>query len=196
MKVYVIDQAKSEFGTWAEEARSFGQAAIAQTEFDRLNREQPGRFVMDEVDSDEAAGVYELASSRAAAARREAVAAGRRAFLAGSLALFDAHPDLHSFSWNQYIALECSDPGYFFASTNDPDINGSDGSDLDDGREYDGDRREWVQVRDPSPEARLQTVVAQFLRAFDWDDLEGMFGEGYTVTVHREGRVEFEEYYE
>jgi hypothetical protein len=119
---------------------------------------------------DEAIESYNTTRSQTEAADAKALAIARQAFAAGCRELFTAHPPLASLGWTQ-----CSDDeGNFFLSSDQPDINGVDGFDV----EEDGD----------SSAIELQQAVAELLGLFNDDHLRTLFNAA-PITIHRDGRV-------
>ncbi len=75
-------------------------------------------------------------------------------------AFFKANRRLKSFSWRQYTPLFSDDPCCFRLLCDEPDINGIEGPDIQEG----------------TIEEQLQMLVTEFVNAFS-DDMEGMFGD-------------------
>jgi hypothetical protein len=132
--------------------------------------------------------VEDYASARACAETRmeSGLQAARATFLAGCRPLFEAHPGLESFGWKQYIS---DDPAfgpipysYGLGAGCLPDINGIDGHELDS-----GPAREEVE---------LQRSVQEFVATFNYFDGMAMLGDGVRVTVHRDGTIDTDDYYE
>lgn len=122
--------------------------------------------------------------------------AAKAAFKAGAMELFEQHPDLKSFGWKQATPyFNDGDECVFSAYTDAPDINGENGEDLDDGKEYDPKTGKYEQVREPTVAYKLRDPVSDFLSQFDNDTMKGMFGDHASVTVFRKGEIEIEEYY-
>jgi hypothetical protein len=112
----------------------------------------------------------------------------RVAFHAVCRALFDAHPGLQSFAWQQHTHESPSGVlSEEHVCKDDPDINGTPGHDVAGGHNWDDDTGEWLGEGEPSPEARLQRAVAEMLKAFDDEDLLKLFHVNVTVTVRRDG---------
>ena len=149
--------------------------------------------------ADEDAISYTDARDRVKAARAEAKKAARAAFEAGAKEVFGSNPELESFAWEQYTDYwNDGEPCKFGVRSDEPDINGKSGCDLDDGREYNYAKRTSSQVREPSIEYKLQQPVVKFLGQFDSDDMEAIFGDHVRITVTRgrgsKVKVETEEY--
>lgn len=111
--------------------------------------------------------------------------------------LFEQHPTLISFSWNQYTPyFNDGETCYFSAWTEDIDLQTAD--DMDNGfsayqcteRDENGKR---VPKKDITPFQKAGLAVLEVLEVFDGDDYEGMFGDHCEITVTRDG-VEVEEY--
>jgi hypothetical protein len=115
----------------------------------------------------------------------------RAVFTRACQALFEAHPNLQSFAWRQFLEFSC-DPDYShaFIGRYHPDINGTNGCDIAGKRNWD----EQTGMGEPTPEAVLQHAVAGLLNIFVEDDLISLFGLDVWVTVHRDGNIQTEEY--
>ncbi len=105
-------------------------------------------------------------------------------------ALFDAHPDLTTFSWTQYTDFfNDGEPCVFGVQRYDWYINGLDPDD-----DYDDDDDEEA-VKDILDEAELtderreelEEAVEEFMENYTDDDLEEMFGDHVRVFVGRDG---------
>lgn len=108
--------------------------------------------------------------------------------------VFDKHPILESFGWNQYTPFfndgdECT----FSAHTSEPDINGLDN---DDEVYYMVNETNWKGEKsekyDPIMKAAYDDVV-EFLNNIDDSVFRDMFGDHVSVTVSKTG-TEVEEY--
>jgi hypothetical protein len=106
--------------------------------------------------------------------------------------LFDAHPELKSFSWTQYTPyFNDGDECTFGTSRDYPVIRLMAGEKT---LAEDEDEEESQYDSDPGVSADLKKKVATLLAAFgDEDDFEAMFGDHVCVTVSRRG-VSVEEY--
>lgn len=88
--------------------------------------------------------------------------------------VFKKFPDLKSFAWTQYTPyFNDGDVCVFEVYRHYPYLNGSDD------QEYD------------SAEA---DEISKLLGAFEEDDLKAAFGDHVKVTIHRDGKVETEDY--
>jgi hypothetical protein len=203
MKAYVIDLVNPEEAHQpalvGPLARVLYDRAEAQAECERVNGEQSRAFyAVTEVEVDpDAVQSYVAARAAVEAAEDRASEVAHAAFLAGCHALFEAHADLHSFGWRQYtLWSRCASFTSEEVDCDEPDVNGVEGH-LVDGRPCGvGEDGELVRKGEASPQAKLQHEVAAFLGTFHEDDLLDLFGVDALVTVHRDGRVEAEEYYD
>ena len=117
--------------------------------------------------------------------------------------LFEKHPKLESFGWNQYTPYfndgeECT----FSARTDEPDINGLDGYEINFGDEQVTDwnspkvGNEYPKKANPdyNPELHLaHQDVTEFLANMDEAVLRDLFGDHVQVLVTA-GGTEVEEY--
>jgi hypothetical protein len=128
-------------------------------------------------------------------------------FADGSKVLFETHPDLNSFSWNQYTPYFNDGDSCSFSTHTDSlkiSFNGVNEDEDDDDDEpyslYSIERRiatgtNWdnsVFVKLPVHDAALD--IGEFLRNFTDEDLLSFFGDHVEITVHRDGKVSQEEY--
>src|SRR5438105_2799471 len=75
----------------------------------------------------EAVEPYKSARAQVEAAEERALEAARVAFAVGYRALFEAHPDLQSFGWKQYVSFsDCGEFSIDIVYRDVPDINGID----------------------------------------------------------------------
>jgi hypothetical protein len=140
----------------------------------------------------EVVGPYESAVAEIRAGYTKAAAEFRMAFLAGCRALFEAHPDLRSFSWTQSCDEDCRGDCCGSLSHGQPAINGTK-LDLNDGwYTWDG---EWKGSAEPSPEAKLGRAVWLFQRVFAAEDMIEAFGTDVRVAIRRDGTVKVRECY-
>lgn len=135
----------------------------------------------------------------------------RAAFDSGVKELFDNNSDLESFTWHQYEPFNDGDPTVFRVSIDEDviTINEYGEEDLDSGEDYvkTGNKDKWgcleyvcQQNREPSAaylsHKKLAPLVSNFLSAFDVDDMETMFGNGYEITFRRGvDEPEIDDYY-
>jgi hypothetical protein len=183
MWVYVVCDVNREARGFRERRsqRSYSSFEEACRERDRANEEsaQEGRAARYEVaEVDVTAAVVEVeAKPRALASvflKRMAHAA-QSEFLLGCRFIFEEHPGLQSFAWPQgWVDWEGMEE-YFEYEGCDPGINGLSR----------GEFEEW-----PALERGLRGPVSKFLGELDPTLMEALFGDGVTVTVHRDGRVE------
>lgn len=114
--------------------------------------------------------------------------------------LFQKHPKLKSFGWNQYTPYfndgeEC----VFSANIDEPDINGENGYDINFGDEFVTDysakekdpiTKEWPKIKNKSFDLELDAAhadVKEFLSNIDESVLRDLFGDHVEVTVTAEG---------
>jgi hypothetical protein len=181
--------------------KMFSAQEEAHAECKRLNVEERremknARYQVTEVEAHpDAVQSYAAARAEVEAAENRAFEASLAAFSAGSRALFEANPKLVSFAWRQYRSTSCT--GAFSSENVDcytPDINGVGGWDVDGRSGWHWKTGEWTGDGEPSEMAKSQRAVALFLESFHEDHLMDLFGIDALVTVHRDGRVETEEY--
>lgn len=113
---------------------------------------------------------------------------GRSALEDGAKEIFEAHPILDHFGWTQYSPhFNDGDPCTF--SANEPEVwfVGDEEADEDDGY-----FSTWEKAAD-DPQVLAFNAVSELLGQFDSDTLETLFGDGYKITVNRDG-VEVDEY--
>lgn len=112
--------------------------------------------------------------------REEANEKSKKAFHDSLGAIFDAHPIMTSFGWNQYTPyFNDGDECKFSANIDEPDINGENSWN-------------WPDDHDKALDA-AETAVSRFLECFDDEDFKAMFGDHVEVVVTREG-IEATEY--
>jgi len=110
---------------------------------------------------------------------------GRALFKEVCASLFEANPKLESFGWQQYTPyFNDGDPCVFSVYADYPAINGYD---------YNHDKGELTGVTEEEAE-ELRKLVGSFLNEVPNDIMESMFGDHVSVTVHRDGSVDTEEY--
>jgi hypothetical protein len=138
------------------------------------------------------------------ALKQEYMQAAQVDFKAGAATLFGDYPELQSFGWRQYTPyFNDGDECTFSAHTDDPEINGFDEYDRDEGQGDGGvniyrgasQRIGWPETDNPNYNARFAAVakaVKAFLKQFDEDSLKEMFGDHIEVKVTA-GGVETEE---
>ena len=103
-------------------------------------------------------------------------------FAEASKHLFDTHPDLESFSWQQYTPyFNDGDTCTFSVYSDYPTINGDN--------DYDRFTRELNEKYtnpdyDPK-KAELYDAVKDFIQGFDQDDLFTLFGDHCSILVTR-----------
>jgi hypothetical protein len=171
-------------GDWLEKV--FRSKEGAEAECQRLNPTKAGQQVMPAAEYRvseieilaEGMESYALARQRIESAMEEARQAAFPAFLVGSRALFDQHPDLQSFGWEQKCEWTPHwEHDEFMVYYDSPSINGFDWAEY-----YLGEARDL--------ERKLKPHVEAFLSRFGEEDMEEMFGDDVCVTVHRDGMVE------
>src|SRR5262249_17880858 len=177
--------------------RAFRSRENAQAECDHLNTGRDTHYsVMELQVSDDEFESYDAVRDQIKEARVKALELARQEFSAGCKALFESHPKLESFGWRQYTPSYCDGaPCSLVVWYTEPDINGIDGDEVDGGMGMHPESGEWVRLREPSLERKLQGAVADFLSRFAAEDFGEMFGDGVQITVQRNGEVEIEAYY-
>lgn len=126
--------------------------------------------------------------------REEASAIAKQAFKEGSKALFEQHPKLLAFGWRQYTPyFNDSDPCVF--GVNEPAVL------MEDDEECDIEDNYWLYIRNrfygekkESEAGKAQKAVHQFINIFPEEILKSTFGDHMKIVVHRDGRLEEEEY--
>lgn len=111
--------------------------------------------------------------------------------------LFDKHPALESFGWNQYTPyFNDGDECVFSANTSYPKINGDDADEMDydkervtdyGAKEVNGSRPQKKNEHYNPALAAAQTDVEEFLENIDDSVLRDLFGDHVEVTVTKEG---------
>ena len=207
MKTYIVNVPNPDhtchphFG--GHRVKMLSEQDAAQAGCKRLNvkedrEEAKARYQVTEVEAPSGAvQSYAAARAEAEAAEDRAFEASLAAFSAGSCALFEANPNLVSFGWRQFTSTSCT--GNLSRDAVDcatPDINGVYGWTVDGWSGWDLETGEWTRDTAPSEMAKMQHAVALFLESFHEDHLMDLFGIDAFVTVHRDGRVETEEYYD
>jgi hypothetical protein len=127
-------------------------------------------------------------------------------FKVAALELFVEYPNLQEFGWTQYTPyFNDGDPCTFRSSHDSPFItfmNGNEETDEDeddyqeewsDYKYYDGygkDRKlKTGLTKEQKAELKTGNAVGKFLENFDDEDMENLFGDGYKVTVTKDGIV-------
>jgi hypothetical protein len=154
---------------------------------------------------------YQEARQKIEEAKKIVRDTAKEVFTELSTPIFAAHPELDSFSWNQYSPyFNDGDECVFSANTSQEEIgvNGCEACDDDDANDsysiansdHDWDTVDGKYTRIDLPEERwhpmfkAQRAAAELLSNFDSDTLEEMFGNHAEVTVNRDGTVEVEHY--
>jgi hypothetical protein len=116
------------------------------------------------------------------------------AFSKGAKLIFDNHPNLESFAWNQYTPyFNDGDTCYFRVSSDfeSMKINGEDVYDW----EYDSRRDGGVGYHHPDfPDGTLASDLENLIGSFEEDTLLKIFGDHVEVTIARGGKTSVEEY--
>lgn len=131
------------------------------------------------------------------AALEEANAVVKDAFSAAAKELFEKHPEMETFSWNQYTPyFNDGDSCEFSANTEQESIsiNGEDAYEIAKDTDWSGSKPKPLPEDELSPLLPAQKDVAEFLQNFDEDDYETMFGDHCEVVVNRDGTIDVEEY--
>lgn len=151
---------------------------------------------------------------RMKALREEFQNKSKEFFSQATQSLFEKHPELESFSWTQ--GQEYNDEGYDFYARTDGDcleINGRREpkvarSSYEIGKEikhYSSLNSSSIIIEELKKELleveiienaheELAASIAKVLNCFTSDDYEVMFGDGYKITVNRNGEVNIEAY--
>jgi len=129
----------------------------------------------------------------------------KKSFEDGAKELFNNFSQLESFAWTQYTPhFNDGDPCSFGTDIDYCNINGIDDCNGSNGNciKCKKDIYRWNYSKTPKEEVKICTdcggeaeypmgpladAVHSFLRAFTYDDLEKMYGDGYKITVTREG---------
>ena len=221
MKLYIVseigyyynDQTYDRYGDTGTPVKAFKDEANAKAEAKRLNEEKCREHADDPYDmidndgekikefyavneieaADEDVKTYKSAKQNAKKAFEAQRKAAQKAFKELAKELFAKHKKLKSFGWRQYTPhFNDGDVCRFSVHSDNPIINGA--QEPDDGRRWNSDKEQMEQVKSPDLESTFVEPVKEFLREFDQRDLEYMFGDHATVTVHRNGKIEVEEY--
>lgn len=120
--------------------------------------------------------------------KKDAIQKAKKWFDEGSKVFFENNPGLKSFSWPQYTPyFNDGDPCVFRASTNTYSIR-INGICEDDESEDDTD-----DAIDATTKKNLTKEISTFLKQFNKENLEEMFGEGL-IEVHPNSKVIVQEY--
>jgi hypothetical protein len=143
--------------------------------------------------------LQELRTQREELNRRLTEMSGQM-FTEASVALFTEHPELKSFQWSQYTPYfndgeTCTfsvNRDYFTITT----VDGASHEIEPWGIQFYGNRgTDWEgNPYTPSPTDLIGLQVAVFLKNFEDTDLFNMFGDHASITVHRNGSVDVDEY--
>lgn len=120
--------------------------------------------------------------------KKDALQKAQKWFDEGSKSIFEKNPLLSVFSWPQYTPyFNDGDPCTFRACTYSIRINGGASED-------DEDEEENVNgALDETTRKNLVKEISDFLKQFNKEDLEEMFGEG-EVEVYPNSKVVIQEY--
>jgi len=133
--------------------------------------------------------IFEEAKNKRAAIEEECQLAAKRFFKSEASKLFEKHPAMEQFRWNQYTPYwNDGDQCYFRVYRDYIWIN--DGDEETNGTKY--NRALKKSEPDESAEGVAAREVIAFLKTFAKDDFEDMFGDHVKVTVTKDG-VEVEE---
>lgn len=136
---------------------------------------------------------YTEAVARVRAAQADMKLVMKGAFQDGATAVFEAFPELNSFTWHQYTPyFNDGDACTFGTSVNYCVLNYGD--DEDENEAVRADREEYYRQGDTSVRAKAHAAVTQFLQCFDDDTLEAMFGDHAEITVKRDGTTDVDSY--
>jgi hypothetical protein len=153
-----------------------------------------------------AAAKYKAAQEAVAKAKKEAKATAKEALKEMAAEFFAENPHVVSINWNQYTPhFNDGDPCNFSAHVDYPrfvfhTVDGTKltycagaGSYLKDVEEeeydYDGDYKKYEKET-----AKVEKSVVKFLKNFDEDDLEEMFGDGVQITITNKGKITTNDY--
>jgi hypothetical protein len=146
--------------------------------------------------------------------RKELNDCSRDLFEEAAKEVFAANPELENFSWAQYTPyFNDGDPCRFRASTDYPSINMCDEAENEDrvgyGEDDDGQfsfnpsNPKYFSEDEPATQQdidlyavyeRLKKSVLELLNSFDDAAYQTMFGDGYRITVNRDGTIDEDEY--
>jgi hypothetical protein len=138
---------------------------------------------------------YKEAKKKMVEMQKEAQQVVQQAFKEATVELFDEHPELKSFGWNQYTPYFNDGDVCVFDTNFDWEvwINGlSSDEDINDDRRWDSGTSDWVPC-EPHELRPLVKIIQEFLKTFSNDDYKDMFGDHVSVTVTRDS-VETEHY--
>ena len=151
-----------------------------------------------------AAAKYKKAQEAVAKAKAEAKATAKEALKEMALEFFSENPNVVSVNWNQYTPhFNDGDPCTFSANVEYPrfTFTAKDGTKLTycaGAGSLVGDDDEYLyeEAKPYSKEIdKVEKAVVKFLKNFDEDDLEEMFGDGVEITITNKGKIS-SEYYE
>lgn len=141
----------------------------------------PWKVIEVEVETGRELTDVKKARTKVLAALEEARKIAKDAFASVSQEVFDAHPILTSFAWQQYTPyFNDGDTCEFSANTDYPTITFADGETDEESGTYGFDKKKSLTEKEQAVAA-----VHEFLAAFDDDDFESMFGDHMEVTVNR-----------
>lgn len=140
--------------------------------------------------------------------RQEFSKVAKEALTEGAKTVFDSHPVLEKFGWNQYTPyFNDGDACTFSVYSDCPDLNGENYDDLHyQTKEWCSESRKYVDKREntfkgtPEEFEAVKNLMAAgdsvkaFLTQFDDDLLKDIFGDHVTVTINRDGTVETDHY--
>lgn len=125
-------------------------------------------------------------NNRYEVARQQMIKESHEAFSQAAAELFKKHPLMESFGWTQYTPYfndgeECT----FSVHSGDPDINGINGYDIEDSIENKTEAQALMAA---------QKDVENLLELMNESTMEDIFGDHTSVTVHRDGHIETDDY--
>ena len=115
-----------------------------------------------------------------------------RAISEGLAELFERFPKFQSVGWRQYApSFNDGDPCVFSAHVDSYSlfVNGVN-------PDYGSDEYEEDFELTEAEHERIAKAASKLLSAVDEQVLRSMFGDGVEVTIHRDGKVETEDYYD
>ena len=137
--------------------------------------------------------------------KKEMLEASNKIFTDLTKTIFEDHPKVKSFGWNQYTPyFNDGDTCYFGVHIDEPNINGENGYDLKginkkiiknygtwnrEKKIYEG----RIEVDNPDYNPNLESAVddvRKFLQMFDEDYFMDAFGDHMEITVYRDGKID------
>jgi hypothetical protein len=137
--------------------------------------------------------------------KKDYLKSAKEEFKQQSNGLFDEYPRLKSFGWTQFTPHFCDgDPCYFGVRNDEPEINGYNA--YGEGNDGDGENLnllsnkqiykdgKYVDNQNYDREAdKIVKEVVKFLKSFDDDVYEDLFGDHMKVTIYK-NKIDTDEY--